>query len=115
MGALFAAFSVAMGAFGAHALKSKLSPIHLTTFETASRYLMYHALALILCAVIAHYSPSKWLTSAGLCFMAGCILFPGSLWGITLANLRMLGPVTPLGGLLWIAGWLSLMIHFINH
>lgn len=105
-GALSAFIAVAAGAFGAHALRAKLGPDLLAVFETAARYQMYHALALIAVA----WSMSRWsapqLRPAGWLFVAGTILFSGSLYLLALTGVRGLGAVTPLGGLCFLAGWL---------
>lgn len=107
--ALFAAFSVAGGAFGAHALKGKLTDSALASFETGIRYQMFHALALlIVAALIAQYPEVKSLVTTGWCFIAGIVLFSGSLYGLTLGGVKAFGPVTPLGGVALIVGWLVL-------
>jgi uncharacterized membrane protein YgdD (TMEM256/DUF423 family) len=90
---------VALGAFGAHALKSRLSPEMLAVFETGVRYQAYHALGLL--ALAALRGPDK----AGWCFVGGIVLFSGSLYLLALTGERRLGMVTPLGGLLFLAGW----------
>lgn len=104
--ALLGALSVAGGAFGAHALKGKLTESALASFETGIRYQMYHALALLLVAIlIGQYPTAKGLVLVGWCFIAGIVLFSGSLYGLTLGGIKAFGPVTPLGGLALIAGW----------
>jgi uncharacterized membrane protein YgdD (TMEM256/DUF423 family) len=107
-GALSAFVAVAAGAFGAHALKARLSTELLAVFETAARYQMYHALALIVVA----WAMGRWATpqlrGAGWLFLAGTILFSGSLYLLALTGARGLGAVTPLGGLCFLAGWLLL-------
>lgn len=102
--------AVAAGAFGAHALKDKLEPNMLTTFETGARYQMYHALALIAVAWVMSTQPSRVIHASAWCMLIGIILFSGSLYGLTLLNWRWLSPVTPLGGLSLMAGWLLLAI-----
>ncbi|MGB3300800.1 MAG: DUF423 domain-containing protein [Phormidesmis sp.] len=103
---LLAAFSVAGGAFGAHALKEKLNESALSSFETGVRYQMYHAIALLIVAFLANQHPeAKGLVAVGWCFIIGIILFSGSLYGLSLGNIKALGPVTPLGGLAFIIGW----------
>ena len=107
-GALSAFIAVAAGAFGAHALRARLGPELLAVFETAARYQMYHALALIAVA----WAISRWgtpqLRAAGWLFLAGTILFSGSLYLLALTGVRGLGAVTPFGGLCFRAGWLLL-------
>jgi uncharacterized membrane protein YgdD (TMEM256/DUF423 family) len=109
-GALSAFVAVAAGAFGAHALRARLGPDLLAVFETAARYQMYHALALIAVA----WALTRWATpqlrAAGWLFVAGTILFSGSLYLLALTGVRGLGAITPLGGLCFLAGWLLLAI-----
>lgn len=108
-GSLSAGCAVLLGAFGAHALKGRLSVDQLTTFETAVRYQMYHALALLVVAWAVTHWPASALTHwAGWLFIAGTLLFSGSLYGLSLLGLRWLGAITPLGGLAFIAGWACL-------
>ncbi|MGB3293055.1 MAG: DUF423 domain-containing protein [Phormidesmis sp.] len=104
--ALLGALSVAGGAFGAHALKGKLTESALASFETGIRYQMYHALALLVVALLmGQYPNAKGLLPVGWCFIAGTVLFSGSLYGLTLGGIKALGPVTPLGGVAFITGW----------
>ena len=108
-GALNAATSVVLGAFGAHALKGKLSISSQATFETAVHYQMTHSLGLLLVGVLMLVLGVKtpWLTAAW-SFTVGIFLFSGSLYGLALLGWRWLGPVTPVGGALFIVGWLAL-------
>ncbi len=113
-GAASAAVAVAAGAFGAHALRARLEPRMLEIFETGARYQMFHALALLLVAVIwglpgsgAGVTP-RLAAASGWCFLAGTVLFSGSLYALALTGIRALGAVTPLGGVLFIAGWFLL-------
>jgi uncharacterized membrane protein YgdD (TMEM256/DUF423 family) len=105
-GALSAFVAVAAGAFGAHALRTRLGPELLAVFETAARYQMYHALALVAVAWATSRWASPQLRAAGWLFVAGTILFSGSLYLLALTGARGLGAVTPLGGLCFLAGWL---------
>lgn len=105
-GAVLGALAVAAGAFGAHALRARLSPADLATFETAARYQMYHALALLGVGLLA--ARGMPVASAGWSFVAGVALFSGSLYLLTLGGLRWMGAVTPLGGIALILGWLLL-------
>ena len=98
---------MAAGAFGAHALRARLSPADLATFETAARYQMYHALALLAVAWLVERGHPRANLAGGL-FIAGIVLFSGSLYVLTLAGLRWMGAITPLGGVAFIAGWLVL-------
>ena len=110
LGAALAGLSVAAGAFGAHALKSKLTPELLTIFVTAARYQMYHALGLIMVAVVNE--GSILITIAGWLFLGGIIIFSGSLYILSLTGIRWLGAITPIGGLAFIIGWACLAIGF---
>ena len=108
VGAIAAATGVALGAFGAHGLKSKVTPELLVVFETGVRYHMYHALALLAVGWAATRWPTPLPNAAGWLFTAGIVIFSGSLYTMTLTGTRWLGAITPLGGLAFIAGWLTL-------
>jgi uncharacterized membrane protein YgdD (TMEM256/DUF423 family) len=108
LGALLAFLAVGAGAFGAHALRGRLAPDLLDVFETAARYQMYHALALLAVAWVGERWPSRATPLAGWLFLAGILLFCGSLYVLSLSGLRWLGAVTPLGGAAFLAGWLAL-------
>lgn len=97
--------SVAAGAFGAHGLKDKVTPRHLEVFETAARYQMYHALALLGVAWLMSRSPMPTLTAAAWTFLAGIIIFSGSLYALALTGIDKLGAITPIGGLSLLVGW----------
>ena len=108
LGALSAFVGVAAGAFGAHGLKGRLSADMLAVFETGVRYQMYHAFALLAAALAADRWPGAWSSAAGWLFVAGTLVFSGSLYALSLTGQRWLGAVTPLGGLAFLAGWLCL-------
>lgn len=108
VGCVSAAVAVALGAFGAHGLRSRLVPDMLTTFEIGVRYQMYHALALLGVGLALSRWPSSAMTVAGWLFIAGTLVFSGSLYALSLSGQRWLGAVTPLGGAAFIAGWLVL-------
>jgi uncharacterized membrane protein YgdD (TMEM256/DUF423 family) len=108
LGALSAFLAVAAGAFGAHALRARLSPDLLAVFETAARYQMYHALGLLAVAWMVTRWPGPWPARAGWLFVAGTVLFSGSLYALALTGVRWLGAITPLGGAAFLAGWLCL-------
>jgi uncharacterized membrane protein YgdD (TMEM256/DUF423 family) len=110
LGAASAFLSVAAGAFGAHALKARLSPELLTIFETGARYHMYHSLGLIAVGLVAQGRPSPLLTGSGWAMVAGLLLFSGSLYALALSGVRALGAITPLGGLGFLAGWALLAL-----
>lgn len=108
LGAAYGFLAVALGAFGAHALKARLSTEMLAIWRTGVEYHFYHALALLLLGVIARQTPSPLLNASGYCFALGILLFSGSLYALALSEVRILGAVTPFGGLLFLAGWVLL-------
>ena len=105
LGAASAFVSVMAGAFGAHALRTRLSPEMLVIFETGARYQMYHALGLIALGLMAQQRPGALLNAAGWAMTAGTVLFSGSLYLLALSGVRILGAITPLGGLGFLTGW----------
>jgi uncharacterized membrane protein YgdD (TMEM256/DUF423 family) len=106
VGAFIGAAAVILGAFGAHALKTIVTPEHLLSSETGVRYQFYHAFALILVGVLHKEFSGKFLSWAGILFMFGIMLFSGSLYLLsTMPDMKWLGPVTPLGGVCFISGW----------
>ncbi|MDP1627050.1 MAG: DUF423 domain-containing protein [Parvibaculum sp.] len=110
IGALSGLFSVALGAFAAHGLQSRVGPAELAVFETGARYQMYHALALLAVAWVAAQGGGTFAAIAGWAFVAGTILFSGSLYYLGLTGSRSLVLVTPVGGVAFLAGWLSLAL-----
>lgn len=108
LGSLSALIAVGLGAFGAHGLRSRLGPDMLTTFEIGVRYQMYHALALLAVAWASTRWPGGAVTAAGWLFVAGTVVFSGSLYLLSLTGQRWLGAVTPLGGACFLLGWLAL-------
>ncbi len=117
LGACFAAVAVVLGAFGAHALKEKISVQQLQVFETGVKYQFYHALALIVVGLMMDKYASPSLNYATCFFTAGILLFSGSLYLLSTIDInglssikKILGPITPLGGLCFILGWISLII-----
>ena len=107
-GALSAGLAVAAGAFGAHALAEAVPPNRLDTFETAARYEMVHALALVLVGMLIDRRADRRFRWAGWLFLAGTVLFSGSLYLLVLTDTPWLGAVTPFGGVAFISGWLVL-------
>ncbi|MCF7980740.1 MAG: DUF423 domain-containing protein [Pseudomonadales bacterium] len=108
-GALSAGLAVIFGAFGAHALRSRLPENLLNAFETGTQYQMYHALALLMVGLLVHiYPASNLLKWSGLLFVVGIFLFSGSLYALALTQIKLFGPITPLGGAAFIVGWLLL-------
>ncbi len=112
--AIYGLLGVAAGAFGAHALEARLSPKSLAVWETAVRYQLVHALAMLAALWLASTGGGTSARFAAAAFAAGILLFSGSLYGLALGGPRILGPVTPLGGVLFLAGWSFLAWGFIT-
>ena len=115
IGGALGALGVALGAFGAHGLRARLSALpdavdRLRWWETAAHYHLIHALALCVAAYLAGRAQGAAATTAGWCFTGGIALFSGSLYAMTLTGVRALGAVTPIGGLLFIAGWVAVAV-----
>ena len=108
IGAVAGALGVGLGAFGAHGLRGRLTPEMLGVFETGVRYHLYHALALVATAALMGRFHGRLVTAAGWCFTAGIVLFSGSLYLLALTGVTVLGAITPLGGVAFIAGWICL-------
>ena len=117
---ILGALSVALGAFGAHSLKQYVESETVATFETGVRYQFYHTFALLAVAILYNTFPGKWLNAAGCLFIAGVVLFSGSLYVLTAlkatntVGLRGIGIITPFGGLMFIAGWICLLLGILN-
>jgi len=120
IGAAAAGIAVILGAFGAHALKEKLAADQLQVFETGVRYQLYHAFALMLVAVLSEKLNVSPLNYAGYLFILGILFFSGSLYLLStrtltgIENVKLIGPVTPLGGLCFIAGWIFVIISVVK-
>jgi uncharacterized membrane protein YgdD (TMEM256/DUF423 family) len=111
IGAILGFLGVALGAFGAHGLKNRLSPEMLEVFDTGVRYHMYHTFAvLIVAAAIGHIGNARLLAMAGWFFFAGILLFSGSLYALAITSVGILGAITPIGGLLFLIGWACLAV-----
>jgi uncharacterized membrane protein YgdD (TMEM256/DUF423 family) len=108
IGALSAFMGVGAGAFGAHALKGRLTPDVLAVFEVGVRYQMYHAFGLFVAAWVCTRWPGTFTNLAGWFFFAGTVIFSGSLYALSLTGLRWMGAITPFGGISFLAGWLML-------
>jgi uncharacterized membrane protein YgdD (TMEM256/DUF423 family) len=108
VGSILGFIGVAAGAFGAHTLKSRVTPELLAVFETGVRYQLVHALALLAAAAASSYLGAGALRAAAACFAAGTVIFSGSLYVLTLTGVRAWGAVTPIGGVLLLAGWAAL-------
>lgn len=118
---IIAGLSVIFGAFGAHGLKEQnVTQRAVEIFETAVRYQFYHAIALALAAILCKEFPNRWVKTSGIFFLLGILLFSGSLYILTYAtasvspNFKWVGPITPLGGVMFIVGWLFLVVGIRN-
>lgn len=121
LAAVFGGLAVALGAFGAHGLeKITGDPAILESFRTGVQYQMYHALALLATGIMAPHFTNRWIRWAGTCFITGIILFSGSLYLLTFIKIQesggaqVAGPMTPLGGMFFIAGWLFLLVAVLK-
>lgn len=114
LGAGYGFLAVALGAFGAHALKQKLTPDMLAVWRTAVEYQFWHALALVLLGLLTRQASTALTTASGAGFAIGILLFSGSLYALALSGMRVLGAITPLGGLLFLAGWLCLLLSALK-
>ncbi|MCX6124021.1 MAG: DUF423 domain-containing protein [Proteobacteria bacterium] len=114
-GAVMAAVGVGAGAFGAHALKDRLTAGDLGIFETAVRYWMYHALGVCVVAMVLARIENGFMKASALAMIVGSLVFSGSLIALVATGNRMLGAVTPFGGVLLIAGWLLLATGLLSH
>ena len=117
-GAINAFLAVTFGAFGAHALKEKLSEKYLAIWETAVQYQMYHSIGLIVIgilmspSIIGHVSQLNW---AGYLMLAGIIVFSGSLYVLSLSGIGILGAITPIGGVMFLGAWIMLIVAVVKH
>lgn len=115
MGGISAALAVILGAFGAHALKSRLTVELLEIFQTGVQYHFYHALGLLAAGILAiHYPDSSYLRWSGWLMLAGIILFSGSLYVLSLSGIRWFGTIAPVGGISFILAWILLIIAVIK-
>ena len=112
-GVIFAGLAVGLGAFTTHYLKSRVEPDMMSIFEVGVRYQMYHSLALILVGVLLSYNPNRVLVWTGFSFIAGVIIFSGSLYLLSLSGVKVLGAITPIGGVLFLVGWFLFLIAII--
>jgi len=114
-GALLMALGVLLGAFGAHALKASLSADMLDVYKTGVEYQFYHSLGLLLIGLIGYQIKSKWLNWSGLLLIIGIILFSGSLYALSISGIKILGVITPIGGLSFVAGWICLAVGILKN
>lgn len=111
LGGLNGFLSVALGAFGAHILEGKLSEHYLSTWQTGVQYQMFHAVALLAIGIlISRFPDSSLLSWSGWLFLVGIVLFSGSLYILSISGIKVLGAITPLGGVSFLAGWILLMV-----
>lgn len=110
IGAVVMAIAVGAGAFGAHGLKSVLSPERLVTWETAARYTAYHGLGLFAVAFALAHGAGRWARAAGWLHVSGLLLFCGSLYGYAVTEVVTLARITPVGGVCFLAGWIALAV-----
>ncbi len=108
LGAVYGLLGVAFGAFGAHALRARLAPELLAVWKTAVEYQMYHALALIGVGILLRQTGASALNVAGWSFALGVLVFSGSLYILCLSGVRVVGAITPIGGVLFLIGWAAL-------
>ena len=105
LGAFNAFLAVATGAFGAHGLKARVGPEMLVIWETGARYHMYHALGLLAVGFLALHKPGALANASGWALLVGIVIFSGSLYALSLSGVRMLGAITPIGGVSFLVGW----------
>ena len=110
LGAIFMVLAVLLGAFGAHALKTSLSPEMLAVYKIGVEYQFYHALGLLVIGLIGFHLDSKWVRRSGLLLTVGILLFSGSLYVLALSGIKVIGAITPIGGVSFVAGWICLAI-----
>ena len=114
-GALFMALAVGFGAFGAHIVQDMLTPDRFEVYQTAVQYHFYHALGLlVLGVVISNGEESKWISRSAACLIGGMLIFSGSLYILTLTDTAWLGMITPIGGFLFILGWIFFAMGVIR-
>lgn len=113
-GAVFMALGVMLGAFGAHALKKSLSPEMLEVYKTGVEYQFYHALGLLLVGLIRFRIESKWLNWSGIFLIFGILIFSGSLYALSISGIKIVGAITPIGGLAFVAGWICLAVGILR-
>ncbi|TFD92888.1 DUF423 domain-containing protein [Jeotgalibacillus sp. R-1-5s-1] len=115
IGAINAFLSVALGAFGAHALEGRVEPKYLDTWNTAVQYQMFHATGILIIGILAgNLQASGLLNAAGWLFLVGIIFFSGSLYILSLTGISVLGAITPIGGVAFLAGWVCLVFAAVK-
>ena len=114
LGVFFCSFSVVMGAFGAHALKDNLSEYSMTVYNKAVLYQMFHALGIILISILNQIFGTNELNLCSWLFIVGIILFSGSLFVLSITGIKWFGAITPIGGILFIVGWMVLFFKILK-
>lgn len=115
VGSINALIAVMLGAFGAHALKSRLTSEMMEIFQTAVQYHFYHALGLLAVGIIAvHLPESNWLKASGWLMLAGIVIFSGSLYILSITGIKWLGAITPIGGTAFILAWILLTVAVLK-
>ena len=114
-GIIFAMLGVVLGAFAAHGLKSRISADMVAVFQTGVQYQFYHGLGLILLALVSVHVSSNLITYSGYLMIAGVICFSGSLYALALTGIKFFGPITPLGGVFFILGWLLMLVAVVRN
>ncbi len=118
LGGLLSGIAVALGAFAAHGLKVHVTPYHLEVFQTGVQYQFIHAAALIVCGILVKLTHTekaqKYFSRAAICFIIGIFCFSGSLYALALTGIKWFGPITPMGGLLFIIGWILFVLAAVN-
>jgi len=112
LGSGFAFVGIALGAFGTHGLKDRLSEASMKIWQTGVQYHLIHSVALVLVGLLAVQEPGRSIRNAGWLMAAGIVIFSGSLYALALTNVKILGAITPLGGLAFLAAWLILAVNF---
>ena len=107
IGSIFAAVSILLGAFGAHFLKEKLSSDQLVIFEIATRYMMYHSFGLLIFGLLGYILTEEIISLPGIMMIVGIVIFSGSLYLVALGGFKKFGMITPIGGFILIASWLT--------
>ena len=108
------ALAVLLGAFGAHMLKQMLSPEMLEVYKTGVQYQFYHTFALLIVGVLMNIKPTKLLKWSGYLFIGGILIFSGFLYLLAITGIKPLGMIVPIGGVMFVAGWICILIHFLK-
>jgi uncharacterized membrane protein YgdD (TMEM256/DUF423 family) len=113
-GAISGAMAVLLGAFGAHLLKQMISPEMLEVFKTGIQYQFYHTFALLMVGLLMNLNPTKSLKWSGYLFMSGILIFSGFLYLLALTGIKTLGMIVPIGGVMFVTGWICMLIHLLK-